>query len=80
MDWKNSLDKFLTSPPDDGFDGYAEDVVNKFSESFYEQNEDWINNSAGLCTDWMNKLFYKGHSPEISAKIIERAFSGYLKK
>jgi len=42
MNWKNSLDKYLTSEPYDNFDIWAEDVVECFTDQFYWDNEDWI--------------------------------------
>jgi len=80
MDWKISLDKYLTTPPDDGFDCWAEDVLgNQLSDSFYEKNEDWIDEYDGLCNKWLNKLFNKEVPASDAAKIIERAFGMYVK-
>lgn len=80
MNWKTSLDRYLTEPPDDGFDGWAEALVNSISDNFYMANEDWLNENKtdGQCNKWLNKLFYnRGKSPEEGAKIIERAFRLY---
>ena len=75
MDWKQSLDRYLTNPPDDGFDGWASTVIEAFSNEFYESNEDWINETGGLCDKWLNKLFNQGIPPEIAAKVIERTYN-----
>lgn len=78
--WQKSLDKYLTEPPDDGFDNWAEVIVDEFSNSFYDEYYYWINDTSthAQCNEWMNTLFYKkGASPEDAAKIIERAFFLY---
>lgn len=81
MDWKTSLDRYLTSPPDDGFDGWAEDVLgNKITEDFYNKNEKWIDEYDGQCNKWLNELFYRrSKSPMEAAQIIERAFKIYFR-
>ena len=74
MNWKQSLDKYLTSsPPDDGFTDYFEAITESMSDQFFNNNEDWILNSV-LMNDWADKLFIKGIDPMQSAIIIERAF------
>lgn len=78
MSWKVSLDKYLTTPPDDGFDSWCDDVIgNKISEEFYFKNEDWIFNNNGLCDKWLNRLFDKGKSSEEAANILQRTFNLY---
>jgi hypothetical protein len=74
MNWKISLDKYLTTPPHDGFDGWSEDACNKIADTFYDENEKWINEYDGQCNKWLNELFRRGKSPTDAAKIIERAF------
>jgi hypothetical protein len=75
MDWKQNLDKHLTTPPDDGFDAWAEDVIgHEISEGFYNENVSWIEESDGQCGKWLNTLFRAGKSPEEAAKIIERDY------
>lgn len=79
MNWKASLDKYLTTEPDDGFDRWCEDIIgNKVSDTFYEKNEERLNKYDGQCNKWLNKLFNGGFSPEDAAKIIERAFAIYI--
>ena len=78
MSWKTSLDKYLTTPPDDGFDNWAEDVLaNKISDAFYKENEKWIEEYSGQCNKWLNELFRRDADTEKSARIIERAFKLY---
>lgn len=76
------LDKYLTEPPDDGLDGWADDVVGRhITDEFFEQNVDWIIDTEGVANKWMCDLYYnKGKSPWVAAKIIERAFNIYIKK
>lgn len=77
MNWKQSLDKYLTTPPDNGFDDWVDDIIgNKISDKFYEEAIDcWL--VGKVCNKWLNDLFHKGIEPEVAAKIIERAFYLY---
>lgn len=78
MNWKNSLDKYLTQPTDDGFDDWCDDVLgNKISDTFYYDNEKWINEYGGQCNKWLNKLFRSGKDTTEAAQIIERVFRIY---
>ena len=43
MDWKISLDRYLTTEPHYEFDSYCEDVfAEQFSSEFYNENDEWI--------------------------------------
>lgn len=42
MNWKTSLDKYLTNPPDNGFDFWCDKVIDHLSDEFYNLNENWI--------------------------------------
>jgi len=77
--WKTSLDRYLTTPPDDPFQNWAEAVIEYFSDKFYEKNDYWILDNKGQCNRWMNKLYRKSQPPKRSAKIIERTFNIYIK-
>ena len=80
MNWKISLDKYLTTPYDDGFEDWANKVIEYMSDDFYNKNEDWINKDNGQCNKWLNKIFYnKCKEPKISATIIERSYKLYKK-
>lgn len=76
-----SLDKYLTEEPDDGFDGWADDVVGcHITDEFFDENEGWLNNPDGVANKWMCDLYYnKGKTPSQAARIIERAFNINLK-
>lgn len=78
MDWKHSLDRYLTSEPDFGFDLWCERVYDSFSEEFFIENYEWIDKPDGTCNDWFNKLYGKDHKQ--SSMIIERAFGIYKQK
>ncbi len=69
--WKASLDKYLTSSPDNRFDNWCEEVENAFTDEFYEANEDWIMQSGGECNTLMNELFNSDKSPIEVAQIIQ---------
>ena len=75
--WKISLDKYLTTPPnDDYFDTWCDDILdNKFTNTFYNENEDWVNEYDGQCNKWFNKLFNRNKDTTKAAQIIERLFS-----
>jgi len=75
--WKISLDRYLTEPPDDEFDGWAEDVINNIQEEFYTKNEDWVNENNGQCNKFINELWNRGKSPEDASKMLERTFKLY---
>ena len=42
MNLKESLDKWLTTPPNEANDAYFDSLVDEFSDNFYEANEDWV--------------------------------------
>ena len=78
MNWKISLDRYLTTPPDDGFDGYFDQIVESFTEKFWDEHENWILDSKDFQT-LVENCFNKGRDPKYSSKIIERAFNIYHK-
>ena len=51
------LDKYLTNEPEDDFSNWSEVAINKISDKFYYENEDWILLWDGLCNNWLNKLY-----------------------
>lgn len=74
MGWKESLDRYLTTPPESEIDSWYEDLIqNQISSPFYEENEHWIF-EGGLFQKWVEMLFAKGIDTPQSAAIIERAF------
>ena len=76
MNFSARLDRYLTTPPNDGFDSYFENVTEKLSNDFFEENEEWVMESLQY-ENWVEKCLNKGLSPINSAKIIERAFNKY---
>ena len=77
--FQKSLDRYLTTEPEDYFTPWGEKVIELFPENFFNENEDWVLDYDGLCNKWMNKLF-NSKTPEQASLIIERAFNIYLKK
>lgn len=77
MNWKQSLDRYLTNPPDDGFTDYCEAVTEAFRDTFFDKNEVWIIDETEQIDKWLNKLCYKDIAPKQAAMIIERAFKFY---
>jgi len=62
------LDKYLTAPPDNEYNDWVENVVECFSQNFYDENEEWIMSDDGLFDKWANRNHRQ------AANIIERAF------
>lgn len=77
--WKKSLDNYLTSgPPEDGFTEYYESVIESFTNDFYNENEEFIEEYNGILNKWINKIyFHKNIYPIEAAKLIERTFNRY---
>lgn len=72
------LDKYLTTPPDDGLEDYMEVVVESFTDKFFDEEEDWLMDSTQMET-WTMKLFNKDYQPEDVAPVIERAHAIFIK-
>lgn len=79
MNWKVSLDRYLTSEPDSSFDCWIDLVFDNMTDEFFTSQEDWILENYGQCDKWLNKLFNKAKEPEQAAAIIERAHRRYIK-
>lgn len=87
MDFKTSLDRYLTTPPEDGFEDWCERVTDKMDSEIYLKHEDEIQSPCGVVNKWLNKLFDRGYeyydtetgqeSIEYCARVIERALSLY---
>ena len=78
MNWKQSLDRYLTTPPDDCFDNWAESTIESLSEDFYKANEEWVDKSEEF-NFWLNELFYDFDlEPKKAAKLIETLNGRYL--
>lgn len=77
MDWKVSLDRYLTASPNEDFEDWCDDVLgNKITDTFYNENVKWIDEYDGQCNKWLNELFRRYKNTE-AALIIERAFKIY---
>lgn len=70
--WKRGLDKYLTTPPDDGFDYWCDGLVeNGLCDDFYEVFEDWILDTNSEFYIWAVELFKKGLTPTQAGKEIQ---------
>ena len=74
MGWKQDLDRYLTTEPDNGFNSYSEKVVDNYNAAFFAH----IEMSAWLGSDeeskWIEECFYKEIAPEIAAKKIQARY------
>lgn len=78
MSFSTDLDKYLTTPPDDGFDTYFELVYEHYSENFYNNIGDFEESEQEH--KWIEKLYDQDIQPEIASLIIERAYNIYKHK
>lgn len=77
-DWKTSLDRWLTTPPEDPFGDYIEAVLqDKVLVDFYDEQEGWLEDDDGLFVQWTYRLYERGKSPMETGIIIQRAFKIY---
>jgi len=72
MNWKQSLDKYLTTPPED--DPFYEDVVEAYTDSFYNKHEDTFIGSEKE-TELINKFRAEGWLPGRVAELIMEQIS-----
>jgi len=70
-DWQRSLDKYLTSEPNDGFNNWVELLVDELNDETYLKHEDWLLFSSES-SEWFGELFDRGYNPQKGAEIIER--------
>lgn len=84
MNNQSLYDRYVTQSYNDGFDGFADSVINHISDDFYEQAVDWLTNGNyhSQCTKWLVKLYSYGMEWDTEyqrycAKVIERAYKLY---
>lgn len=79
--WKQEIDKWIngewTADQQQDFEWY-ETVYNSFSNTFIDNNEEWIIEEDGVCNEWLIQLHAYGREPVYSAMVIERAFRLYI--
>lgn len=75
MNWKISLDKWLTTDPNESADGWHESLIDSFTDIFYDRHEDWFD--SDLYQTWSNRLYKRSVDPKRAAMIIERAYKFY---
>ena len=68
MNWKNSLDKYLTTPPDDGYDAWMETALEYIPIDLYEENEQ-------ACDNLLMELFHKDMDAKEAALIVVTALN-----
>lgn len=78
--WKQSLDRWLTSVPDDGCTEYYEEVTDRLSSEFFNVNEKWATDGNTQFDLWVDKLMMNEVLPSKAARLIERAHAIYIKK
>ncbi len=67
--FKIELDKYLTTPPDDGFGDWCELVSEQFTDEFWEEIEYWFTNSD-QANEILSLLFHKEFTPMMAAIVI----------
>ena len=78
MNWKESLDRWLTTEPDNPFEHWVDHLYEAYTDDFFDRNELFILNST-LHDKWAYKLFSSEKTTTESALIIERALNIYYK-
>ena len=69
MEWKLSLDRWLTSPPEEYYDNWVDDTINLIPNTKYQLYESWI---LDYKNRWFDRLFTKGLTPKEASKVITR--------
>ena len=70
MNWKTSLDRWLTTDPNESADSWFESLIDSFTDSFYDQYETWLDTED--FQNLANRLLDKEKGYQQSAIIIER--------
>ena len=76
----SGLDQYLTaSPYDDGFEAYAEAVIEYLPEHIEEQNPEFV--ESNQFDNWLSKMYHPVDSvcPKEAAALIARAYRRYVK-
>ncbi len=73
-DWKASLDRYLTTEPEDDFTPYVEAICNYVPEEFYNQHESWFDEYDGECNRLLSLCFSEGIEPKQAARFIETIY------
>lgn len=64
---------------EDNFDEYLKEVLDLFSEEFFQNNHDWVMESDTMVC-WSLSLHNKRIPPIKAVKIIEKAYERYAKQ
>jgi len=71
MNWKIGLDRYLTSEPDDGYDGWFEQVVDNFTDEFYYQYEEKLQDPDSFISKTIDGYWDNGYSPKETATQVQ---------
>jgi hypothetical protein len=72
------FDKWLTTPPFEMEDAFEEDVINSFSDEFFDKYQNLLDkNLHSIFWQYIDRLMYTEHTAKESAAIIERLFKLY---
>lgn len=74
MSWKQDLDRYLTTEPDNGFNSYAEKVADNYPTAFFDHIEmcAWLGSDEEI--EWIEEYFNKEIAAEIAAKEIHARY------
>ena len=70
MNWRTSLDRWLTTDPNESADCWFESLIDSFTDSFYDQHEAWFDTEQYQAI--ANRLLDKEKYYQQAAAIIER--------
>jgi len=70
-------DRWLTTPPDDGYSDWVEQIIEVLPNDFHEKHQKWIYVYGGTFDVLLNNLWKKGKDPDEAASIIVRAKTLY---
>lgn len=71
------LDRYLTTPPEDGYSEYFERLYEHLTEEQYNEMNEALFIESETEEKWVDSLMYKEIDPRKSAEIIYRAFKRF---
>lgn len=73
MGFKEELDKYLTTEPDNGFNEWCEAVIDGIPVPIFELYEDFLNSDNNIINKWFNYLHIKQYKIEDASFLIGKA-------
>jgi hypothetical protein len=58
MSWEQSLDRWLTTPPEDPFSDFVDAVIDCVRTGYFEAHEDWFIDPQGEFNSLMQHVFF----------------------